>query len=196
MIRPFKAFCAVALFAAGSYVIPAHAQSIDTISVAKIQPGDALRDVVVRVDEKIDTMIWGGKEGASILKFTKPYYGFPGEFRIATDGPYVSQLTFTTTFKSAEETKKAFEKLSDIFTKAYGPSTDQYKNVYNQIKWRGAKQSIAIQNQDGNNYVSVVLAQMPKHATVSTPATTAAPSTQSADVPLRKRAKKPATGSK
>jgi len=135
---------------------------IDTITLIKLQPGMPMRDLKVRVDEKIDTVIWGGPQGAGMLKFTKSFMGFPGEFRVATENGYLTQITFNTSLKNQEEVKEATKKIAAAFEKTYGPPDERYNNVYQSTKWRGSYLSLAIQSMDNSNYVSVVLAGKPK----------------------------------
>jgi hypothetical protein len=119
----------------------------DTISMSGIRAGEPLRDLGVNVLAPIDTMLWGGDDGASLLKFDGKYLGLNGEFRIATQGTIMHQITFSVMSK-------------DSIEKKYGEPDDSYTNVYKMVRWMGQKQSYSLQSKDGTNYVSIVLTEL------------------------------------
>jgi hypothetical protein len=132
----------------------------DTISMSGIRAGEPLRDLGVNVLAPIDTMLWGGDDGASLLKFDGKYLGLNGEFRIATQGTIMHQITFSVMSKDSIEAAKVFTKLETMLQKKYGEPDDSYTNVYKMVRWMGQKQSYSLQSKDGTNYVSIVLTEL------------------------------------
>jgi len=136
--------------------------NIDTLTLGGVRVGAPLRDLIVRTTAKIDTMIWGGKDGVSLLKFTGSAYGHDGEFHIATDGATVHRITFTISATDADSTDGLFTSLTSKFEKRFGEATDEYNNIYRNIRWVGGRQTLAIQTKSNANYVSIVLSETQK----------------------------------
>ncbi len=136
--------------------------NFDTITLARLQAGEPIRDIGVKVIEPIDTMLSGGSDGVSLLKFNGTCFGLKGEYRIVTKGSIIHQITFSVQAKDSADAARNFENLDAIIEKQYGNPNEGYTNVYKMIRWNGKQQSLALQTKDGTSYVSVILSEIDK----------------------------------
>src|SRR3954463_11874736 len=93
-----------------SFASNAEAQSSAPFEIHGIHPGMITREVVLHAHAPIDTMIWGGEDGASILAFKGEYLSDTGEFRVGTEGVNVSQVSFISKQRKPESNDKAVQR--------------------------------------------------------------------------------------
>lgn len=128
--------------------------------MARLTAGEPLRDLAVKVVVPIDTLLWGGEDGASLFKFNGKYFGQPGEFRLATQGTLIHQITFSVQSRDSNDAARLFENLDALLEKKYGHPNEGYTNVFRMIRWKGKRQVLALQTKEGTNYVSVILTEL------------------------------------
>ncbi len=130
---------------------------IDSVSILGLTPG--LDGILVssHIPGKIDTLMWSN--GVGIVKCSGSYLGRKGEFRIAYDNGFVSQVSFVTPTHNDEETKKIYEQLSGELSNSYGPPDVQIANSIHEMRWEGIKQSISVKAVDETHYVTIALSK-------------------------------------
>lgn len=134
--------------------------NFDTITLARLSAGEPIRDIAVKVIAPIDTLLWGGQDGASLLKFDGNYFGQAGEFRIGTQGSFIHQITFSVRARDSNDAARLFENLDAMIEKRYGNPNEGYTNVFKVIRWKGKRQALALQTKEGTSYVSVILTEL------------------------------------
>lgn len=132
---------------------------IDTVSILGLTPGLDGKLVGLHVPSKIDTLMWSESNGIGIVKFSGSYFGSKGEFRIAYDKGFVSQVSFVAPTHNQEETSKIYQQLSQQLSDSYGPPDVESKNSMHEMRWEGMKQSIAVKAEDGRPYVTIALSK-------------------------------------
>jgi hypothetical protein len=132
---------------------------IDTVSILGLTPGLDGKLVGSYVSAKFDTLLWNETSGIGIIKFSGSYLGSKGEFRIAYDKGFVSQVSFVAPTRNQEETNKIYTQLSGALSSAYGPADIETTNEVHEMRWEGLKQSIYVKAVDGSEYVTVALSK-------------------------------------
>ncbi|MEP7236053.1 MAG: hypothetical protein ABI778_12230 [Ignavibacteriota bacterium] len=132
---------------------------IDTVTIIRLSPGLDGDSLGARVVAKFDTLLWSDVAGVGIIKFAGTYYGNKGEFRIAYDKGFISQVSFVAPTHNAEETKKMYGLIAGELSGIYGPPDMSSKSPANEMRWEGLKQSIAVKAVDGTQYVTIALSK-------------------------------------
>lgn len=130
---------------------------IDTVSILGLAPGLDGKSVSSHIPGKLDTLMWSN--GIGILKFSGSYLNTKGEFRIAYDKGFVSQVSFVAPTRSDEEAKKIYTQLSGDLSNEYGPPDVQTTNSIHEMRWEGIKQSISVKAIDETPYVTIALSK-------------------------------------
>lgn len=130
---------------------------IDSVSILGLTPG--LDGILVssHIPGKIDTLMWSN--GVGIVKCSGSYLGRKGEFRIAYDKGFVSQVSFVTPTHNEVETKQIYEQLSGELFNSYGPPDVQTSNSIHEMRWEGINQSISVKAIDETQYVTIALSK-------------------------------------
>lgn len=132
---------------------------IDTVSILGLVPGLNGMMVSSLVSCKLDTLLWDDNNGIGIAKFAGSYLGSKGEFRIAYDKGFVSQVSFVAPTHNEDETQKIYRQLSAELREGYGPADVETTNAIHEMRWEGLKQSISVKAVDGTQYVTVALSK-------------------------------------
>jgi hypothetical protein len=152
-------FCIIVLFcvvcARNSF--PSTRPDIDTISVLGLTPGLDGKLVGLHVTAPLDTLLW--TNGVGIIKFSGNYLEYKGEFLIAYDNGFVSQISFVAPTHNQDETIKKYAQLSGELSNGYGPPDIETTNLVHEMRWEGLKQSISVKATDGTDYVTVALSK-------------------------------------
>lgn len=130
---------------------------IDTISILGLTPGLDGKLVGSYISSKIDTLMWSN--GIGIVKFSGSYLGHKGEFRIAYDKGFVSQVSFVVPTHNQEETLKIYGSFSQELSSGYGLPDVETKSGIHEMRWEGMKQSISVKAIDGSPYVTIALSK-------------------------------------
>lgn len=130
---------------------------IDTVSIIGLNPGLDGKLVGAHIVAKLDTLMW--TNGIGIVKFSGSYLGNKGDFRIAYDKGFVSQISFVIPTHNDEETIKIYTQLSEELLNEYGPPDVQTTNSIHEMRWEGMKQSISVKTIDETKYVTIALSK-------------------------------------
>lgn len=122
-----------------------------------VRPGMLTREVILNSHAPIDTMLWGGVDGASILSFKGDFLDDHGEFRVAVQGPEVSQVTFISKSRGAAENTKVLKKVIEKLRQLHGKPTQEYHNVYQIITWESPGEKFSLTTSDKGQFYSIAL---------------------------------------
>jgi hypothetical protein len=135
---------------------------VDTTRLSNLAPGLEARFIESYANgEKIDTMMWGGHEGASILRFDGKFMGYRGRYIIGLKGDLIDQVSFNMIPMSKEEANEAYAKAKPALLAALGTPVEEYANVLRMATWRGKKQELKLQTKDDVAYMAIVLTYGP-----------------------------------
>jgi hypothetical protein len=132
---------------------------IDTISIIGLTPG--LEGKLVGnhiINQKVDTLLWND-DGTGITKFAGNFLGNKGEFRVAYDKGFISQVSFVAPTHNQDETIKIYSQLSQELSNNYGQADVETGNAIHEMRWEGMKQSISVKAVDGTQYVTIALSK-------------------------------------
>ena len=122
-----------------------------------IRPGMLTREIILYSHAPIDTMLWGGADGGSMLSFKGEFLDDPGEFRIGIQGPDVTQITFVSKSRSAAENAKVLKKVIEKLRKLHGKPMQEYHNVYQIITWESPGEKFSVTTSDKGQFYSIAL---------------------------------------
>jgi len=143
-----------------SILLPVASNAQKSFDIHGIHPGMITREVILQAHAPIDTMIWGGEEGASILAFKGEYLSDTGEFRVGTEGVNVSQVSFVSKQRKPESNDKAVQRMIVAITKLYGPPSQDYTNVYHIIQWDWAGLQLTLSTMEHGQFYSLALTKV------------------------------------
>lgn len=135
---------------------------VDTTRISNLAPGLDARFIQNYAEgAPIDTMMWGGHDGASILRFDGKFLGYRGRYVIGLKGELIDQVAFNMIPMSKEEANAAFDKAKPLFYQSLGTPVEEYANVLRMITWRGKKLELKLQTKDDVAYFAIVLTYAP-----------------------------------
>ena len=134
---------------------------IDTVEMCGLRVGLDLQTLSHFIHTKLDTMIWGGTEGSSIVRFNSQFLEYSGELRLATEAGLVTQIMFSVEAKTADGASKDFIHLSNVLTNIYGGPDEVYANTMRITRWMGKQQDLVLKTADGSKFVSIILKLLP-----------------------------------
>ena len=123
-----------------------------------LKPGMLTREIILQAHAPIDTMMWGGADGASILHFHGSIEKDSGEFRISVKGPKIEQILFVSQSRDSARTRIAFDKMHATLTKLYGDA-EQYHNIYHIWTWEKPGQQMKLSTMDKGLFYSITLVE-------------------------------------
>jgi hypothetical protein len=135
---------------------------IDTVTILGLTPGLDGSLVGSHVSERMDTLLWN-EDGTGITKFPGFYLSIKGDFRLAYDKGFISQVSFVAPTHNDTETKKIYSQISQELEGAYGVSDIASNTTIHEMRWEGMKQSISVKAVDGTPYVTVALSKFEKN---------------------------------
>ncbi|MDP4200592.1 MAG: hypothetical protein Q8922_09200 [Bacteroidota bacterium] len=121
-----------------------------------LRPGMLTREIILYSHAPLDTILWGGGDGASIISFKGECLHDSGEFRVSVEGPEVTQLLFVSKQRDSTHAQMAFNHTSAALDKLYG-TPEKYHNVYRIMTWEGAGQQLKLSTKDGGLFYSLGL---------------------------------------
>ncbi|SRR5579883_516306 len=127
------------------------------LEIHGLHTGMLAREVILHSQAPVDTMIWGGEDGASIFSFKGEYLRDSGDFRIGLQGTEITQVSFIARERSVEANTKIFNKVYSELKKIYGPPIEDYHNVYRIITWASATEELKLTTADQGKFYSVTL---------------------------------------
>jgi hypothetical protein len=128
------------------------------IELHGLKPGMLTREVILQAHAPLDTMIWGGAEGVSILHFHGAIEKDTGEFRITVKGPKIEQILFVSPTRDTAKTRIAYDKMHATLTKLYGDA-EQYHNTYHIWTWEKPGQQMKLSTMDKGLFYSITLVE-------------------------------------
>lgn len=135
---------------------------VDTTRLSNLAPGlDARFIENYAQGAKIDTMIWGGEEGASILRFDGTFMGKRGRYVIGLKGRLIDQVAFNMIPMNKQEALDEFDRAKQALLNSLGTPVEEYANVLRMYTWRGKKLELKLQTKDDVAYFTVVLTYAP-----------------------------------
>ena len=137
------------------------------IELHGLRPGMLTREIILQAHAPIDTMMWGGGNGASMLRFRGSIEKDSGEFRLSVLGPKIQQILFVSQTRDSTKTRVAFEKMQKAFAKRYG-SAEEYHNSYHIWTWEYPGQQMKLSTMDRGLFYSITLVE---HSDPAVPAT-------------------------
>ncbi len=157
---------ALAFLTFGPLVV--HAQLHKRFDLHGVRPGMLTREVILNSHAPLDTMVWGGFDGASILSFKGDFLEDNGEFRVAVQGPEVTQVSFISKKRSAADNAKVLGKVIEKLKKLHGKPTQEYHNVYQSVAWESPGEKFTLTSSDKGQFYSIALIN-PDPPTVAPP---------------------------
>jgi hypothetical protein len=142
------------------FATTAHAQASAKFEIHGLRPGMIAREIVLHSHAPIDTMLWGGEDGANILAFKGEYLNDTGEFRVGTEGVNVSQVSFISRQRKPEANEKAVQRAIAAITKLYGPLSQDYTNVYHIVQWNSGGFQLTLTTMEHGQFYSIALSKI------------------------------------
>ncbi len=135
---------------------------VDTTRVSNLTPGMEAKVIQSYAEgAPIDTMMWGGRDGASILRFDGKFLGYRGRYVIGLKGDLIDQVAFNMIPMSKEEADAAFAKAKPLYYQALGTPVEESMTPMRMIVWRGKKLELKLQTKDDVAYFAIVLTYGP-----------------------------------
>jgi hypothetical protein len=129
-----------------------------SIEIHGLRPGMLTREIVLNAHAQLDTMMWGGANGASMIHFRGEFLKDSGEFRVSVEGPDVKQVLFVSQQRDTTKTRLAFDKMHAALAKLYGPA-EEYHNSYHIWTWQKPGQQMKLSTMDRGQFYSIVLVE-------------------------------------
>lgn len=139
-------------------LLPGFAQAQKPMDLHGLRPGMLTREIILQSHSKIDTMMWGGLEGASMLSFKGALDIDSGEFRISVVGPTIRQVLFISRATDTTHARLAFERIHMRLEKLFGRA-EKYVNDYHIYTWELPGQQMKLSTRDHALFYSIVLAE-------------------------------------
>jgi hypothetical protein len=135
---------------------------VDTMRLSNLAPGMDARFIESYAQgAQIDTMMWGGEEGASILRFDGKFMGYRGRYVIGLKGRLIDQVAFNMIPMSKDEATGAFAQAETAYRQSLGTPFETYANVLRTITWQSKAQKFVLQTKDDIAYFAAVLTYAP-----------------------------------
>ena len=125
----------------------ANGQTHGAFDIHGLKLGMITREIILHSHAPLDTLFWGGKEGASIFGFHSEWLGDTGEFRVAVDKNEITQITFTSNHHTAEQNRKAVEVIIVRIEKLFG-NPEEYHNIYRIVTWKAGSEQLRLTTSD------------------------------------------------
>lgn len=129
-----------------------------SIDLHGLRPGMLTREIILNAHAPIDTMLWGGTNGASMLRFRGQIQKDSGEFRLSVEGSAIKQILFVSQTRDTAKTRVAFDKMHATLTKLYGPA-EEYHNTYHIWTWEKPGQQMKLSTMDRGLFYSISLVE-------------------------------------
>ena len=158
-------FLAIAFLASNILISSNHGHlissrpDIDTVSILGLTPGLEGRLVGSYIVARLDTLIWNYNDQTGIVKFSGGFLGSNGDFRLAFDKGFVTQVSFVAPTHNSTEAQSKYTLLSGELTNSYGPADIETANTVHELRWEGLKQSISVKFVEGSSYVTIALSK-------------------------------------
>jgi hypothetical protein len=128
------------------------------IELHGLKPGMLTREIILYSHAPIDTMMWGGSNGVSILRFHGSIEKDSGEFRITVNGTKIERVLFVSRTRDSAKTRVAFEKMQKALTKRYG-NAEEYHNTYHMWTWDMPGQQLKLSTMDRGLMYTIMLVE-------------------------------------
>ena len=130
--------------------------SPNSFDIHGLKLGMITREIILYSHAPLDTVFWGGKEGANIFGFKGEWLGDTGEIRVSVDKNKITQIIFTSNHHTAVQNAKAVKGAVVQIGKLYGSSED-YHNVYRIVTWKAGGEQLRLTTSDGGLFYTVTL---------------------------------------
>ncbi len=129
------------------------------LEIHGLHPGMLTREIILHSHGPIDTLIWGSDQDASIFSFKGVFLKDSGEFRVATQGDDITQVTYIARERTVESNMKEFNKALAALKKYYGPPLEDYHNVYRIVTWASADDELKLTTADNGKFYSAAISK-------------------------------------
>ncbi len=147
------------LFVIGLIALPAiaNAQLHPRFYMHELRPGMMTREIILFAHAPLDTILWGGAEEANVIGFKGAYLNDSGEFRVAVQGPEITQITFISPQRTVEQNEKRWKGVVEKIRKMHGKPSEEYHNKYQMITWEGTGEQLRLTTSDGGRFYTMAL---------------------------------------
>ncbi len=135
----------------------ASAQSPKPLDMHGLRPGMSTAEIFLFAHTPIDTLHWGGADGASVLAFKGIYLNDTGEFRLNVTGPDITRVSFIAKTRSADQNGAAYHRAIQKINKLLGNPAEDYHNKYRIVTWNAGAEQLVLTTADGGKFYSVAL---------------------------------------
>ena len=133
------------------------AQTPKPFEMHGLRPGMLTREIILYSHAPLDTLLWGGEEGATVIGFKGRYFNDTGEFRVNVKGNEIVQVSFISIQRSVEQTEKAVtHEIAEIKKIAGAPEQDYHK-VYRIITWSSGHEELKLTTADRGRFYNIAL---------------------------------------
>src|ERR1035437_1645521 len=106
------------------------------------------REIILYSHAPLDTTLWGGSNGQSIISFKGVCLKDSGEFRVSVEASEITQVLFVSPSRDSARTQLAYERIRTELEKLYG-QPEKYHNVYRILTWESHGQALKLSTKDG-----------------------------------------------